>query len=118
MKNSVAVRESRALTLQEAIDIAMQQNAQIRSSKLGLDQSLANVRLTESDYKNKYSLDGQVQEELQRMVGGRYRVDTEKGVIRENFAHWENRELFSVGPVFQRRFSDASTLSIQPGMQF
>ena len=109
---------TKVLTLQEAIETAMQQNAQMLSSKLSLDQSLANVRLTESDYKNKFSLDSQVKEELQRMVGGRIRFDTNKGVIQENYAHWENRELFSVGPVYQRRFSDASTLTIQPNMEF
>ncbi|MBD3265690.1 hypothetical protein GF373_03395 [bacterium] len=109
---------TKTLTLKETINLAMKKNPSIRISKLGLDQSLANLALTESTYKNTYRLDAQANENLRRLVGGKFRVDPEKGLVRESFEHYENSETFTLSPVYQRTFKDASRLTVSPQYRF
>lgn len=108
----------RTLTLKEAIAIAMEKNPDLLRAGLGVEQSLANLDLTESSYRNQYSINGQLRETLQRLKGGQFRLDPEKGLIKENIIHYENSELFSMGPTYQRTFKDASSITIQPGLEY
>ncbi len=105
------------LSLDEAIEIAMQKNPQVRSSGHSLKQSLANLDLTESDYRNQYDLQSRFSETLRTRKSG-FRIDPDRGLVSENFKHTENNELFTIGPVYTRTFRNASNLSISPQFQF
>ncbi len=105
------------LSLEEAIDIALESNPQVRMSQFSLEQSLANLDLTRSSYRNQYDLDAQVRESLRTRTSG-FRLDPDRGLISESESHTENNELVTIGPRYTRTFRNGSDISISPQFQF
>jgi outer membrane protein TolC len=105
------------LSLHDAIEIAMESNPQVRMSHHSLVQSLANLDLTESSYRDQYDLGGRLSENLRTRSSG-FRIDTNRGLVAENVSHTENNELFTLGPTYSRTFRNGSNVSISPQFQF
>jgi outer membrane protein TolC len=106
------------LDLVSAIDMAMNKNPQMQIARVGVERSLASLDEVESGYRSQYTIDGRATERLQRLKGGRYRIDEVKGLIQENFERYENSELFTVSPIYEHRFKNASTLTFSPQIQW
>ncbi len=106
------------ITIQDAIDIAMKQNPDIQIDKHALQSSLANLDLTESNYRSKYSLDSRLDETISRRASGSFRIDPEKGLITDTKKEYENNTLFNIGPSYTQTFKNGSRLDIQPEMDF
>jgi outer membrane protein TolC len=106
------------ITVQDAIDIAMKQNPDIQINKHALLSSLANLDLTESNYRAKYNLDSRLDETLRRRASGSFRIDPEKGLITDTKKEYENDTMFSIGPRYTQSFKNGSRLDIQPDLDF
>lgn len=113
-----AAGQTQTLTLQEAIDIALRYNPQMRTSRLSLDESLSNLDLTESDFRPKFNLDASVDERIRRISGGTFRIDPDRGLVSEIDKRYENNTFFSIGPTYRQEFKDGSVINIQPEFQF
>ncbi len=110
--------EEMELTMQEAIDIALESNPQVRIAEHSVEESLANLDLTESAYKNLFDINAEARERFRRMTGGTFRVDPDKGLISEDQTQNENNTLFSVGPRYTRTFRNGSSLEVNPLIEF
>ncbi|MEW6234231.1 MAG: TolC family protein [Candidatus Omnitrophota bacterium] len=98
------------LSLNEAIDIALELNPQVRSSEHGLESSLANLDYTESAYRDTFDLNA-----------------SNTPIIRETFRHTankrgymsnENNTLFRIGPEYARTFRNGSNVRVNPEIQY
>ncbi|MGI6457212.1 MAG: TolC family protein [bacterium] len=107
------------LTLDEAINIALSLNPQIQSSMHGVAGAVADLDLVLSDYRDKYSLDGSMREQLRRITGSTgFRIDPDLGVVRENVTRYENGELFTLGPTYSRQFRNGAFLEVAPSLEW
>lgn len=107
------------LTLEDALEIALRLNPQVRISESNVEGSAAQLDLTLSDYRNQYDLDARVEERLRRLTGGSgFRIDPNQGLVRETVSSWENNELFSIGPTYSRQFLNGSFLEVSPSLEW
>ncbi len=106
------------LTLQQAIDIALEQNPQMRIAESAVDESLANLDLTESNYRAKLNLDTSLNETIRRRSTGTFRLDPNLGLISDEVKSYENNTLFQVGPRYTQNFKNGSFLEIAPEFQY
>jgi len=107
------------LTLDEAIQIAMEQNPNVRISKSQVRQGFANLDLVNSSYNTTVDISARAQERLRRLTGGSgFRIDPDQGLIQETTTQRENGELFTFGPVLSRTFRNGSTLEIAPTIEY
>ena len=105
-------------TLQEAIDVAMEQNPQVRIAEHSLQQDWANLDVAESDYRDKYAITARFDETLRERGGGQFRFDPNLGLVRDTFTNRDNNELISVGPTYRRTFTNGSNLTVSPQFQY
>ncbi len=110
--------EELQITLEEAMDIAMQKNPDLRMAEHGLESSLADVEQTESGYRNQYDVQASVDETFRRRSGGSFRVDPDRGLISDNFTTNENNTRIQVGPRYTRQFRDGSFFEVNPSFEF
>ncbi len=108
----------RQLSLQEAIDTAIENNPQMRIARHALQGSLANLDLTESNYRNKFNVDSSLSERIRRVKAGSFRIDPDKGLIQDDIAKYENNTLFNIGPRYNRQFKNGSFLEISPSIVY
>lgn len=106
------------LTLQQAIDIALEQNPQMRIAESSVNESLANLDLTESNYRAKFNLDSSLDERIRRRSTGTFRLDPNLGLISDEVKSYENNTLFQVGPRYTQTFKNGSFLEIAPEFQY
>lgn len=107
------------LGLEDAIEVAMDLNPNIRSSERGLEASVADLDLVESAYRGNANLDLTGEETFRRnRGGGQFRFDPQLGLISENEITSDNSELITIGPTYNQRFKNGSTLTFSPEFQY
>jgi len=109
---------TRVLTLQEAIAVALEENPQMRIAESSVEESLANLDLTESNYRSKFNLDSSLNETIRRRSTGTFRLDPNLGLISDDIKSYENNTLFQVGPRYTQTFKNGSFLEISPEFQY
>jgi len=92
------------LSLQKAIEIAMEKNPQMQVSQSSLRENMANLDLTQSNYRSKWTLTGQGKEYL--------------SAKRDNLMRSNNTELFQLGPEYKQNFQNGSNLTVSPHYEY
>lgn len=106
------------LSLRDAIDVAMQQNPQLRIAHHSLEGSFYDLDNTNSAYRNTIDMVASSEANLTQRGGGTFRLDENLGLIQVNNRVSENDELISVGPRYRRTFRNAVSVDINPSFDF
>lgn len=106
------------LDLDEALEVAMMNNPQIRIARSGVLQSLQDLELTKSAYRGLFDVSSRFDETIRTFEGGQFRIDPERGLISEDAASTENNELFSVGPRYRQTFDNGASIELNPSFEF
>lgn len=106
------------LSLRDAIEVAMEQNPQLRIAHHGLERSFYDLDDTNSAYRNTIDLAASGESNLTQRGGGTFRFDENLGQVRVNTRVSENDELISVGPRYRRTFRNAVSVDINPSFDY
>lgn len=106
------------ITLKDAIEVASDQNPNLRIAQHGLERSFYDLQDTYSAYRNTVDLAGSGESTLSQRGGGTFRFDENLGTVRVNGRVTENDELITVGPRYRRTFRNAISVDVNPTFDY
>lgn len=106
------------LSLEDAIEIAVQENPAMRIARSDVIQSLAQFDLTESTYNGLYDVSARFDEQIQTFASSGFRFDPNQGVVSDNTERSENREVVTFGPRYRQQFQNGAFVDITPGLEW
>lgn len=106
------------LTLDEAIEIAIQENPNMRIARSDVAQSLFQYDLVESTYRGQFDVAARFDERIRTIAAQGFRFDENLGRIVPNDEASENSEVVTFGPSYSQQFKNGTLFTITPGAEW
>ncbi|MBZ0257209.1 TolC family protein [bacterium] len=110
--------EKKTLSLEEAIEVAKENNPQMNISRSSLRSALWQRDLTEAAYRGLFDLGASFSEQLRTFSAGSVRFDENQGQVFETRSDTRNVEAASLRPQYRQQFKNGFSVNVQPNLDF